>query len=182
MADLNASGAIVSLGGKGGAGGSGGMASVTNSGTITTGYTTGNGGADGIFGRVSAGGGGDGGSSGGLVALGGAGTSGGTGGSVTVTNNGSISTNACASRGVRCAERGWWWRNGWRGRRPCELRWLGQCCQQRWCHHRKEQRHDYDAEQSVECHRSRAAAVAAVTVAYEWRSVLHARRHCGWRR
>ena len=92
----NASGGLVSLGGKGGSGGNGGQVTVTNSGQISTLER----GGDAVVAQSIGGGGGDGGSSGGLVSLGGSGTSGGAGGKVDVTNSGSIATAGARARGV----------------------------------------------------------------------------------
>jgi hypothetical protein len=88
---------IVTIGGSGGTGGSGGNVTVTNNGTITTSGA----GSHGVFAHSLGGGGGSGGlnlSS--LVNIGGSGGSSGAGGIVTVTNDGSISTQGNASHGI----------------------------------------------------------------------------------
>jgi len=87
---------IVSLGGEGASGGNGGTVDVENNGGIATKEI----GSYGILAQSVGGGGGDGGSVGGLIALGGSGSKTSNGGDVTVTNNGSISTEGDISHAI----------------------------------------------------------------------------------
>ncbi len=90
------SGGIITLGGTGGAGGNGDLASLTNTGTVTTlGYSS-----IGIFVQSAGGGGGDGGSSSGIVAIGGSSSGGGNGGTVTLVNSGSVTTQNDNSQAI----------------------------------------------------------------------------------
>jgi uncharacterized protein YhjY with autotransporter beta-barrel domain len=96
------SGGVIAVGGSGAGSGNGGDVTVTNNGSISTQGDT----SDGIFAQSVGGGGGSG--NGGmfvsptvaLVSIGGSGTGGGHGGSVTVTNNGSITTGVDTSDGI----------------------------------------------------------------------------------
>jgi len=87
---------LVSLGGYGASGGNGGAVDVENNGGIVTKEI----GSYGILAQSVGGGGGDGGSVGGLVALGGSGSKTSNGGDVTVTNNGSITTEGEISHAI----------------------------------------------------------------------------------
>lgn len=91
-------GGLVAFGEDASSGGPGGLATVINSGTITTDLQ----GSHGIFAQSVGGGGGTGGSAGGLVALGSGGTAGGAGSTVTVTNNigGHITTLGAYAAGI----------------------------------------------------------------------------------
>ena len=92
-------GGLLSLGGSGASGASGGSVVVTqqSQGSIVTRGA----GGDGIFAQSVGGGGGAGSASGGLVALGGSGGGGGNGGTVTVNNDGSITTEGSKlARGI----------------------------------------------------------------------------------
>ena len=89
---------LVTFASNGGSGGNGGDVSVTNyaTGTIVTEGV----GAVGIYAQSVGGGGGNGGVSGGLVAFGSAGAGGGDGHTVTVENDGSVTTEGADSRGI----------------------------------------------------------------------------------
>ncbi len=82
------SGGLVAIGGNGGSGGAGDTVTVRNFGTIRTAGAF----ARGIVAQSIGGGGGDGGKSGGLVAVGGRGAGGGNGATVSVLNEGIITT------------------------------------------------------------------------------------------
>ncbi|ASV83762.1 sperm-activating peptides family [Ochrobactrum quorumnocens] len=87
---------LVSIGGNGSKGGSSSTVSVTNNGRIDTEGD----GARGIIAQSIGGGGGDGGSSGGMVAVGGSGNGGGAGSTVSVTNDGLITTKGDDAMGI----------------------------------------------------------------------------------
>ncbi|MCF3973213.1 autotransporter outer membrane beta-barrel domain-containing protein [Paracoccus salsus] len=87
---------LVGVGGSGSSGGSGAAVSVSNFGRIeTTGV-----GARGLVAQSIGGGGGDGGSSAGMVAVGGTGSGGGSGNTVTVVNDGVITTQGDDAMGI----------------------------------------------------------------------------------
>ena len=87
---------LVSIGGNGSKGGHGSAVTVTNYGRIATEGE----GARGIIAQSIGGGGGDGGSSGGMVAVGGSGSGGGAGATVSVTNDGVITTKGNDAMGI----------------------------------------------------------------------------------
>ena len=96
---------VPGFGGDGGAGGNGGTVFVTSNGSITTTGIS----SHGILAEANAGNGGNGGDSISILSLfgeGGTGGRGGTGGSVTVQNNGAITTNGTTSQGIFATSRG----------------------------------------------------------------------------
>ncbi len=95
--DAGSAGGIVSFGGSGAAGGNGGTVYADN--FVQRSITAGGDAAFGILAQSIGGGGGNGGTAGGIVGIGGSGAGGGSGGLVTVTNAGSIATNAQGSDG-----------------------------------------------------------------------------------